>query len=292
MAAGKCSSWQRYDRNAHPQRFAGGHPPRVRERIQRDIHCSITPEKVCATQPLLKRKPLSVYPALLEPTADALLHLRHVICRIYERDAGTRLALQHACPQAGDVPVDLGRVVKGGKCQRPVIAGWRRGYRQRLRRWIEAEQPIRQAHNLLDIVALFARRNVEPIGNDCIHRAETRSSGIAGPGNLHGCGLTCEGEKSARSRVSGEVNENVDPVPFDLRRQSSIRPFGRVSPAAHTLFESDSDGVVGRDPGVCHDFDFRGVQGFDHSYREIADRMCSKVAGNETEAESPVRVGR
>ena len=143
---------------------------------------------------------------------------------------------QNAGPERDDPLGVFGKVVERTKRDESVRLRWQRGHRGRVLRLLKAGPRVRHADGFLERAGGVLPLRIEKgIGDAIVHRFETRRAGIAEPRDLHGRGLARESEQAVERGVQGEVHEDVDLIPPDLRREFFLRKIGRLAPSVGKL---------------------------------------------------------
>ena len=187
-------------------------------------------------------------------------------------------------PQRRHLGIDLGRQVKAGEGQRRIPAGRQRRHLRCLGRRLEADIAVRKPRHRLDIVRIFARRHMEAIGDEPIHRLEPRGSDIPRPGDLHGRRAPRKCRQAIAFGVAREIDQNVDAIARDFGGEAFVRPAGDIAPAGDALAETAADRIVALRAGICREFERGGIQGFDGTDGEVSNGMVAQVRGDEPHA--------
>ncbi len=199
----------------------------------------------------------------------------------------------------------LARLLKLPKVAYPRVQRRQRTDRRRRGRRIVAQITVRHPQHPLPIVLLASFRNHVAIGKQVVHRRQPGRPFIADPGDLDRGRLAGEDQQPVVSRVSRQVEKDVDPVRPDLLRQPLVAHADHVAPLGRGGLKTMSQVVLDDPVGVtdrlrrsfataltpCPSRRERGdgkvLQDAD---QEIADRVPPQIGRNEAQTEPAVTI--
>jgi len=140
-----------------------------------------------------------------------------------------RHRFQHAAPQVERCRRDLDRIIERSQGDKAIARGWQiANWRSLVRtRVAPLAKTVGHVEQRFAMVALGPSRIRPAIGQAKIHRPQAGGSQIVQPGDLHRRRLPGKDQYPAPAGVSGNVDQNIDPVGADHRRYLGVRQSGQ-----------------------------------------------------------------
>ena len=153
-----------------------------------------------------------------------------------------------------------------------------------------AEDAVRQLRQTFAVEVGVRRRGDHAVADQPVDAGESGRVGIAQEGGLHRGGALGKDAQPMRGGVSGQVDQNVDPVGQDGLMQRGVVQAGGLPPMIGAGLRLPGVFVVHGAGVVEGDFELSVVVALEQRQQEQVDRVLAmQVAGNVADAQSALR---